>query len=111
MIASGDAPVRSKTGGVVGGSVGKVIAPSSSLMQRHCLRRTSSHYARSGLAQQPLKHAGEGRNSQSTAAQREQCDQRFRGPAIVSVSSTANRDSMMPTIGTAGTRYRATSRV
>src|SRR5450631_2917963 len=38
-------------------------------------------------------------------------DQRLRRPAIVSASSRAKRDSMRPTIGTAGTRYRQTSRV
>src|SRR6266849_6420155 len=35
----------------------------------------------------------------------------LRRHAIVSASSTAKRDSMRPTIGTAGTRYRQTSRV
>jgi len=35
----------------------------------------------------------------------------LRRNAIISVSSTAKRDSMRPTIGTAGTRYRETSRV
>ena len=39
------------------------------------------------------------------------CDQRLRRRAIVSASSTAKSDSMRPTIGTAGTRYRQTSRV
>src|SRR5260370_41684460 len=35
----------------------------------------------------------------------------LRRHAIVSASSTAKRDSIRPTIGTAGIRYRATSRV
>ena len=35
----------------------------------------------------------------------------LRRHPIVSASSTAKRDSMIPTIGTAGTRYRQTSRV
>src|ERR1700722_9438317 len=39
------------------------------------------------------------------------CNQLLRQDAIVSASSTAKSDSMIPTIGTAGTRYRATSRV
>src|SRR5450631_3871925 len=41
----------------------------------------------------------------------ERCDQPLRQDAVVSASSTAKRDSRIPTIGTAGTRYRATSRV
>src|SRR2546430_2826200 len=42
---------------------------------------------------------------------REWSDQPLRWHAIVSASSTAQRDSMRPTIGTAGIRYRQTSRV
>jgi hypothetical protein len=45
------------------------------------------------------------------ARARVRCHRSLRRDAIVSAWSMAKRDSMIPTIGTAGTRYRPTSRV